>query len=213
MTETAGTDGAESVTSRDRDDAEPDYRRELYGTALLIAVGSALVLWLAGRTWVTAKVDRQPPFGPLSLGVSGRHIDAALTGLAVVGLLAAVLILITGRLVRRLLSLLVAGVGGWILLYAIRFLSGSSGYRNRDLIGDRAGLGAQAQSLARHPAWAAASAVCAVLIVAGAALVLVRSGRWPGGLSRRYAAPAEAAEAGDPWRQLDRGEDPTIDNG
>jgi len=190
-----------------------DHRRELYGTALLIVLGSALALWLAGRTWVMVQVDRQPPFGPLSLGVSGRHIYPALTGLAVVGLLAAVLIVISGRVVRAALSILVGVIGVWILAYSVRFLSGSASYRNRDLIGDRAGLDAHAQALSRHSIWAGATLVCGVLVVLGGLLVAARCRRWPGGLSRRYSAPAEAAAAGDPWRQLDRGEDPTIDNG
>lgn len=196
--------------------AEPpagsDYRRELYTTLGLIVVGAGLMLLLANRHWLTVHVDRQPPFGPLSLGIPGRRLYSALPGMAVVALLIAVLTLITGGWARRVLAVLLVVTGVWTGVNAIQFLSGRR-YAAAGLVGDRAGLGQHTETLARHPVWAALSLVCSVLLVLAGLIALVRAGRWAGGLSRRYAAPVEAAAAPDPWRQLDRGEDPTIGNG
>lgn len=195
------------------DGAASRQRGELYLLVLLLAAGSGAVLLLANRAWLTVHVARPAPFGPLALGVTGRHIYPPLAGLAVVGLLAALLALFTGRWVRQLLGLLVGLGSVAVIVTGFRFLFDAASYRHRDLIGDRAGLGAQAQTLGMHSVWAGLTVLAAVLTLASGALLMIRARQWSSGLGRRYAAPAEAAQAADPWRQLDRGEDPTVDNG
>ncbi|HEX2901817.1 MAG TPA: Trp biosynthesis-associated membrane protein [Jatrophihabitans sp.] len=208
--EPAGPAAAVSEPGRE---GPPGGRGELYLMVALLAAASGAVLLLANRSWLTVRAARPAPFGPLSLGVSGRHLYPALTGLAVVGLLAAVLVLFTGTLVRRLLALLVLAGSVWVAVTSVRFLSDPTGYGNRDLIGDRAGLGTHTETVLRHPVWSVLTLAAAALALLTAALLAARAPRWSGGLSRRYSAPAEAARSQDPWRQLDRGEDPTIGDG
>jgi uncharacterized membrane protein (TIGR02234 family) len=185
-------------------------RRELAATLLLVLLGGALLLFTAGRGWASATVPRQPPFGALHLELTGRTLYPALTGLAVVALIAAVLVLVVGGWPRRLLGGLLVLLAGWSGWYAGRGARRPSAGRVLRLAGDRLSQPAGPPTVHGHPAWAwLALAGSACLVLAGLVL-LVRSGSWRIGLSGRYAAPAEAAAGGDPWRQLDRGEDPTI---
>jgi hypothetical protein len=96
--------------------------------------------------------------------------------------------------------------------YALAGFGVPSDARQRELLGGigKAGSGAVA---AHHSAtWPAVAAVAAVLTVLAGVLVAARSRGWSGGLSARYDAPVEAVKSDDPWRQLDRGEDPTIND-
>lgn len=177
---------------------------------LLTVLGGVLLLFAAGRGWASATVPRQPPFGALRLEFTGRTLYPALTGLAVVALIAAVLVLVLGGWPRRLLGGLLVLLAGWSGWYAGRGTGRPSAGRVLRLAGDRLSQPAGPLVVHGHPVWpwlALAGSAC--LLLAGLVL-LVRSGSWRIGLSGRYAAPAEAAAGGDPWRQLDRGEDPTI---
>jgi hypothetical protein len=66
-------------------------------------------------------------------------------------------------------------------------------------------------------AWPAVTVVGLLLIVIGAALVLLRGTDWPG-LSGRFESPGtshrpSASDTGsDVWQALDRGHDPTDDD-
>jgi hypothetical protein len=62
----------------------------------------------------------------------------------------------------------------------------------------------------RHQVWPTVGLVGAALAALGGLVLLLRAGDWPTGLSARYEAPAAAATSDDPWRALDRGDDPTI---
>ena len=187
--------------------------RELGGTVLLVLLGGGLILFTAGRSWAVAIVPRQPPFGAVRLALTGRALYPPLTGLAVVALIAAVLVLVLGGWPRRVLGGLLVLLAGWTGWYAGRGTGRPSAARVLQLAGDRVSQRSGSPAVQVHPLWAGlALAGAACLLVAGLVL-LARSGRWRIGLSSRYAAPAEAAAAGDPWRQLDRGEDPTISDG
>jgi len=197
----------------DASDARPGVSwRALAGTVGLIEVAAGGLLLIGNRSWITVQVHRQPPFGPLELGVPGRHLYAALPGLAVVALLIGILVLVSGGWARLALGGLLLLTGGWTAWLAARFLAGQR-FLAAQLVADRAGIGSDPSRLARHPIWPGLSLLCSILLAAAAVVLLLRARRWPGGLSRRYAAPAEAAGAADPWRALDRGEDPTIYNG
>ena len=188
-------------------------RRELVGSVLLVLLGGALVLLAAGRGWVTATVPRQPPFDAVRLELSGRTLYPAVTGLAVVALIAAVLVLVLGGWPRRLLGALLVLLAGWTGWYAARGTGRPSTARVLQLAGDRVSQRSGLPAVHPHPLWAwLAMAGAGCLLLAGLVL-LARSGSVRTGLSSRYAAPAEAAAGDDPWRQLDRGEDPTIRDG
>ena len=191
----------------------PAERRELGGTVLLVLLGGAVILLAAGRGWATATVPRQPPFAAVRLVLTGRTLYPPLTGLAVVALIAAVLVLVLGGWPRRVLGGLLVVLAGWTGWYAGRGTGRPSTARVLQLAGDRLSQRSGSPAVHAHPGWAGLALAGAVSLLVAGLLLLARSGGWRTGLSTRYAAPAEAAAAQDPWRQLDRGEDPTIQDG
>ena len=194
-------------------DARTGERRELAGTVLLVLLGGALILLGAGRGWATAAVPRQPPFPDLRLSLTGRTLYPPLTALAVVALIAAVVALVLGGWPRRVVGALLVLLAGWSGWYAGHGLASPSAHRVLQLAGDRLSQRSGPPVVQSHPVWAVLALLgSACLLLAGLAL-LTRAGGWRTGLSSRYGAPAEAAAGGDPWRQLDRGEDPTIQDG
>jgi uncharacterized membrane protein (TIGR02234 family) len=193
--------------------AADSQRRELFASLALTMAGGLIMLVCAGREWYSVTVPRQAPFAAVRTALSGHQLFPALTGLAVVAIIGAVLVLVTGGWVRRLLGgllSLVAILTGW---YAVRGLRRPSDARVRTLLGDRLSQRAGGTGLAGHPYWPVLSLLGSVLLLLAGLALLARAGSWRSGLSSRYAAPAEAADSGDPWRQLDRGEDPTISSG
>ena len=192
---------------------DPTGRRQLAGTLLLVLLGGGLILAVAGRSWAGVTVPRQPPFGALRLALTGRDLYPPLTALAVVALIVAVLVLAVSGWPRRLLGVVLILLGCWTGDYAILGIGRPGTGRILELAGDRLSQRSGSLQVQLHRVWpwlAAAGSLC--LLVAGLWLLL-RPGGWRLGMSGRYAAPAEAAAATDPWRQMDRGEDPTIRDG
>ena len=188
-------------------------RRELAAAIGLIVLGAAAVLLCCAQRWLTVTEPRAAPFGTLRVGYSGRALYPALNGLAIAALLAGLLVLISGRWPRRILGgllCLLALLAGW---YGLRALGTPGPGTVRGLLGSRLSQQSGPLRLAYRPAWPAGAALGALLVLLAGMLVLVRGGGWQIGLSSRYAAPAEAAKSDDPWRSLDRGEDPTISDG
>jgi hypothetical protein len=184
-------------------------RRELGSLLLLTLVGGGGLVLTSGRAWFDVTVARQAPFGPLLVDISGRKLFPALNGLAIVAVLIAVLVLVTKGWARRLLGVLLLVVGCWSGWYAIRGV-GKHYSSLAGLLGDQLSLSTGTPQVAYHPVWAYLSVLCAVLLVLAAVGLIARAGRWQFGLSAKYAAPVEVAKSDDPWRSLDRGEDPTI---
>lgn len=185
-------------------------RREMACVLGLAALAGAVILFAAGQSWLSVTAGRRPPFGALQAELTGRELYPALTGLAVVALLSVALTLVTGGVVRRLLGGLLALVGGWACGYAGSGLADPSPARLAQSLGGRLTQGSGLTQLHRHPVWAGVTLLAAVLLVLCGLLLAVRAGRWQVGMSARYAAPAAVAESADPWRRLDRGEDPTV---
>lgn len=192
---------------------DPAGRRQLAGTLLLVLIGGGLILAVAGRSWASVTVPRQAPFGALRLSLSGRNLYPALTGLAVVALIAAVLIVVLAGWPRRLLGGLLVLLAGWTGWYAGRGVHRPAASRVLALAGDRLSQRTGPPVVQAHPAWAGVALAGSICLLVAGLVLAARSGSWRLGLSSRYAAPAEAAAANDPWRQLDRGEDPTIRDG
>jgi uncharacterized membrane protein (TIGR02234 family) len=188
-------------------------RRELAGAVGLIVLGAAGIVLCCGQRWLTVTEPRLAPFGTLRVGYSGRALYPALNGLAVVALLAALLVLVSGRWPRRILGgllCLLALLAGW---YGLRALGTPGPGTVRGLLGSRLSQQSGELRLAYRPLWPAGTLVGSALLLVAGTTVLARAGSWQMGLSSRYAAPAEAAKSDDPWRSLDRGEDPTISDG
>jgi hypothetical protein len=185
-------------------------RREMT-TVLGVAVVAGLgIVWTSSRSWLRVDAARLAPFGPVQLDVSGRTEFPALNGLALVALLIAVLVLVTGGWVRRVLGLLMVLVGSSAGWFGGRGLAQPGPVRVRELLADRLSQSTGTIVVHRGLLWAELTMLfAAVLVLAGLALLL-RAGGWRAGLSAKYAAPAVVAESADPWRRLDRGEDPTI---
>lgn len=181
-------------------------RREMACVLGLAALAGAVILFAASRSWMTVTAERRPPFGPLQAERTGGEVYPALPGLAVVALLIVALVLVTGGVVRRLLGGLLVLVGGWECWYAVNGLANTiPGQLSQP---DRAPLAGEQEEW--HTFWAGVTLVAAVLLMLCGLLLVIRAGRWQLGLSARYAAPGAVAESADPWRRLDRGEDPTV---
>lgn len=188
-------------------------RRELAAAIGLIVLGAAGILLCCAARWLTVTEPRLAPFGTLRVGFSGRALYPALNGLAIVALLSALLVLVSGRWPRRILGALLcllALLAGW---YGLRALGTPSAGTVRGLLGSRLSQQSGPLRLAYRTAWPLGTVAGSALLLIAGLLVLVRGGSWHMGLSSRYAAPAEAAKSDDPWRSLDRGEDPTISDG
>jgi hypothetical protein len=187
-------------------------RREIGTIAALTIVAAAAVLLLSSLHWLHLDGTRPAPFQPLHADVKGRQEFPAVAGLAVVALLVAVLAMVTGVWARRALGVVLTVAGIWSLSYGVRGLGTPSAGRLRDLLGGSQSAGTVAirsEIVSVLPVLTAVFA--AVLALCGIALA-VGAGRWTSGLSARYETPAVARRVDDPWRTLDRGEDPTIED-
>jgi uncharacterized membrane protein (TIGR02234 family) len=163
-------------------------------------------------------VDRPAPLPDLSVGLTGRTLQAAVPGLAVVALAGVVALLATRGVARRIVGAVIALAGVALALAAGEAGSVSSDEARRLLADTRTGMVLDPTApvrLASQHVWPVLAIVGAVLVVAGG--VLAASG-WTagGGLGRRYEAPTTATAppaSGESdlalWQRLDRGDDPT----
>jgi hypothetical protein len=174
-----------------------------------IVFAAAVILLLSSFRWLQLDATRPAPFAPVHEPVKGHREFPALDGLAIVALLVAVLSLVTGSWARRVLGVLLAAVGALCGYYAISafFLPGHG--RQVTLLNGPVSGGFSAIRAQVQPVPAALTLVCAVVLVIAGWALMWRARRWSTGLSARYAAPVEARRVEDPWRRLDRGDDPT----
>ena len=164
------------------------------GSLAVVVLGAGLVLSSAGRPRVT--IDG----ATLSSGTAdvpgGRAL--ALATLAAVGAL-----LLARGWTRRIVGLLVLGAGVTVFVLNLRARDSDVGFSVF------APLAAKATVVTHLSVWFWLTAVGAVLLVVGGALIALLAQRWPS--SRRdYDAPAAQATHRDPWTALDQGEDPTV---
>jgi uncharacterized membrane protein (TIGR02234 family) len=198
-----------------------DARRGLRYTVVslgAVALGGGLALLASGRAWTTVHVDRPAPLPDLSVGLTGRTLQAAVPGLAVVALAGVVALLATRGVARRIVGVVIA-LAGVALAVAAGEAGAVSSEQARRLVADtRTGTvldpTAPLRLVSQH-VWPVLAIVGAVLVVAGG--VLAASGRTAGGgLGRRYEAPTTTPDppaSGESdlalWQRLDRGDDPT----
>jgi len=176
-------------------------RRALAVSVASCALGAALALLAAARTWTVEITQRQAPPGVLRTPRTGSALEPWLTALALVALAGAGALLATKGRSRNL-------VGAILVLAGLGVLAG----------------GVDGLATVAHVAvgWPVLAIVGAVLIGYGGGLAAVRGRSWPAMGSRyeRPRAPRSPAEdqpqfigpsASDVamWDALDRGEDPT----
>ncbi len=220
VTDPAVTDPAVTDRASDAAGVEPDAgaararsRRELGTVVLGLLAGGGLAFLCASRPWLTLTAARPAPFAALVVHVKGRTEFGAVSGLAVVLLLGAVLAMFVGRWPRTLLAVLLAGsalVLGWT---AARGFTTPGPARLLELIGGRSQVAQARIVVARSSLWPGLTLVSAVIAFAAAVALGAGARRWSAGLSSRYDAPtgpSAPSPTQDPWRSLDRGDDPTI---
>jgi hypothetical protein len=146
-------------------------------------LGGGLVLVGADQPW--------HPVAPVPTvsgepGESVNPVGTLLSSLGAVVLLGTIVVAVTRSVGRRL-------AGAVVVLAAL-----ATGYVTVDAAGG-------------WSAWRATVLAGALLGVLGGALAALRGPRWAS-MSERYDAPSapRPAHESDPWRALDRGEDPTL---
>jgi uncharacterized membrane protein (TIGR02234 family) len=196
--------------------------RELGAALIAVVIGAALSLLLAGATWQTITASRPRPAADVVTHVSGRDLEPAVIGLAVVALAGAVAVLATRGLAKRLVGALIALAGLGIAWRSALALTAVGPDRARSLLNDGltgAGIDVNVSPhVATHPVAPVFVLLGGLLIAAGGGLVAARGREWST-LSGRYEAPTKAAQsvrAAAPasdlavWTALDRGDDPTL---
>ena len=176
-------------------------RRALTIAVASCALGAALALLAATRTWTVVITPRPAPATALRTARTGSDLEPWLTALALVALAGAGALLATRGRSR-------AAVGVVLVLSGLGVLAG--------------GMDGLATVAHVTVAWPVVAVVASVFIGYGGGLAAVRGQRWPAMGSRyeRPRAPRTPAEdqpqyigpsASDVamWDTLDRGEDPT----
>ena len=165
-------------------------RRGLSVAVALLLAGGALALLATSQTWLTATVRRAPPLPDVVADLHGGTVQPPAVGIGVVALAAAVAVLASAGLARRLVGAVVAVLG---IALVWRSASGlhTSNARVLDLVTQhRAGAVLDRADLHVHQVllWPVLSIVGGVLVLAAGVLTAATGQRWAG-LSSRYEAP------------------------
>ncbi|MER5494097.1 TIGR02234 family membrane protein [Streptomyces sp. NPDC002454] len=187
--------------------------------ALLLGAAGAAVALLASRQGWTAGTATVPG-GDFPLTAKGSEVTGVPAALAVVGLAALVAVFAVRRSGRVAVAALLTLCGAGTVVAAVLGASDSGALDERaaEVSGDTS---ATVQALS-HSGWPYVAAVGGLLILL-AGLLALRYGRlWPamsgryerdGTPRRRAAAPVDPDRPEDLWKALDRGEDPTRQDG
>jgi uncharacterized membrane protein (TIGR02234 family) len=170
-------------------------------------VGAGLALYGATRVW-SVVVTARPGLSDLRAARTGAQILPLLPALALVGLAGAGALLATRGRARRIVGVLLVGVGAGIVVGAVA---------------GRVGLDAGAADR-RGVVWPVACVLGGALVALGGWWAIRHGHRWPslgaryerrptgsagdrGGGQPRAAGPVDTRSA---WDALDRGDDPTL---
>ncbi len=186
-------------------------------SALVALAGAGLLVVAAGRPWVTRIVTDVP--GVAQVEAAGDRVAPAAPALALVAAAAAVAVLVTGRVGRRVAAvvLLLAGIGALVAVAGVLLGPADA------VAGAVATTTGRAGPVAGPPptvtAWVWCALTAALLVVGAGLTAVLRAGSWPAPGRRFEAAPSGAAgAAGAPpaaddaigaWDALSRGDDPT----
>jgi uncharacterized membrane protein (TIGR02234 family) len=187
-----------------------NQRRELLTVLAVAVLAAGAVLLASSQRWLSLHAIRPAPFAPVTVSISGRTEFPALFGLAIVAVITVVLVSASGGWGRRVLGLLLLVMGMSAAWYGAKGFSAPGSTRAAELLGGRApGTGGVIEAQT-HALWPLSTVGSGLLLAATGIVISVRGSRWSGGLSSKYDAPARASRLEDPWRRMDRGDDPTI---
>ncbi|HEU4757600.1 MAG TPA: Trp biosynthesis-associated membrane protein [Agromyces sp.] len=190
-----------------------------------ILAGSGLALLAWSQTWFAVHlVEGAAAGGATTLEVGGAVASPAVAALALAGLALAGALAIAGPLIRIVLGLLAAVLGGCLVLAASVSLADPVAAVSGAIAEATGVAGAQptAELVASvdQTAWPFAAIAAGVLVALAGVLVVVTGRAWP--TSRRYGGGVRLAADGsrevapsdravDDWDGLSRGDDPTHD--
>ncbi len=196
------------------------------GVVLLALVGAGLLLVSGSQTWVSGTVD-DAVLGSSRVTGSGSDVASGVVALALAGAAAAIAATTSGRVVRRvvIVVLALAALGSGVLV--ARVVADPSGVLGA-VAARSTGRTGSIETHATVTPWPFIAATGALLLLCTAVAAWLGSRRWRG-LSARYDAPAAPAAPGrdgptsrgtdargsrgervaSDWERLSAGEDPT----
>lgn len=187
----------------------PPSARLLWLVVVLLLVGAG-ALWAASEVVWGTQWYRTPFSGDKPVELSGAQLRPELVPFALATLAAGAAVLATGGWLRRIVGLLVAVAGGFLVQRA--FTAGEPAGGGPGVPEGSEPLGAVSTSLLGSSLMTAGGLV----LVAAGLLVAVRARRMPA-MGAKYSAPgAKKPRIQDPdrrlWEALDEGADPTTDD-
>jgi uncharacterized membrane protein (TIGR02234 family) len=182
-------------------------------------VFAAIALWVSSALIWYRTTAEVPLRGPVPVTFTGGQVWPALFGLAPVALAGVAAVLALSGVTRRLVGVLVAALGLWAMVLAVRTLLGSvttpldPGYPTPP-------SGVDLDALRDHPLVATGSpwiAVAGGLAMFGGGLWVVTRERGLPRLGSRFSVghdrPRQPDQDRDWWDALDEGRDPTTSTG
>ena len=163
---------------------------------------SALFVLAASRTWIVADAPNAAIASQRHLSASATEVAPEVSALALVGLVAWGVVLVTRVKGRR--AALLVGFAAQVAALAFAGISvwGGRGASTVDQL-----TGAATEVTWGWSAWTWTALATGVVAVALAGYAFWTCSTWPA-MSRKYDAPGGAPPE-DPWKQLDAGIDPT----
>jgi uncharacterized membrane protein (TIGR02234 family) len=222
------TGGRASATGRRRRLSALPPRREMAAILLLGVVGAGLVFLAMRQNWAQVRTAVPAPLPASIVTDSGQDLVPYADALAIAVLASLAAVLATRRLARRVIGVLLAGLGIGIAAAVATGVSAASALSAASAnIGPPAGTGAgttagsateggspgtssvpevagfHAHAVLTAATWQAMAIVGALAVVAAGGLVIWRAGRLPV-MSSRYDSPTgtDAAEASRPPARL-----------
>lgn len=199
--------------------AQSGSRAPLAAALLSGALGAAVVLVSAGRTWAEGEAATPVADATLPVTAGGRDVTGLPSALAIVGLAALVAVFAVRRTGRTVVAALLTLCGVGVIAASAAGASDTAALD--DQAAEAAGLADAAVHAVSHSAWPWVSLAGGVLLLVAGVLALRYGSGWPA-MSGRYerpggtaAAPPRRGAPADPerpeelWKALDRGEDPT----
>lgn len=195
-------------------------RRGWLGAALLAdLLGATVVLISVGRSWQRAVVTRHAPLTDAVVHLTGRDLEAAISGFGFIALAGVVALAASRGLGRRLVGAALAVSGVVTIWFTVLALRPVSPAHARASVPSGVGIDAGSRAhVAVTASWPVLSLVGGVLVLLAGLLTVVFAGRWSE-MAARYDAPTAASRSVDAkdaipsdlslWSALDRGDDPT----